>query len=143
MLKAILSPFADKVYAVLRIFSGFILTFAGAQKVFGIFWPATHPRPGVGSQVWIGAVIELVAGTAIMLGLFTRCAAFICSGMMAVAYWQFHVFMSQISGVGRFLPGVNQGIPAALLCFVFLYIACKGPGPWSIDAKREADAAGS
>src|SRR4029450_12310534 len=99
--------------------------FAGAQKLFGIFWPATHPRPGVGSQVWIGAVIELVAGTAIMLGLFTRCAAFICSGTMAVAYWQFHVIVNimKVEGWGRFLPGPNQGIPAALLCFVFLYIA--------------------
>jgi putative oxidoreductase len=143
MLKAVLSPFSEKAYAVLRIFSGFILTFAGAQKLFGIFWNPSYPRPGVGSQVWIGAVIELVAGTAIMLGLFTRCAAFLCSGVMAVAYWQFHVFMSQVPGVGRFIPGVNQGIPAALLCFVFLYIACKGAGPWSIDAKREAAQAGT
>ena len=63
--------------------------------------------------------------------------------MMAVAYWQFHVFMSQVKGFGRFLPGVNQGVPAALLCFVFLYIACKGAGPWSVDAKREAAKAGT
>jgi len=143
MLKTILSPFSEKVYAILRIFSGFILVFAGAQKLFGILWNPTYPRPGVGSQVWIGAVIEFVAGSAIMLGLFTRCAAFICSGMMAVAYWQFHVFMSQVPGIGRYIPGVNQGIPAALLCFVFLYIACKGAGPWSIDAKREAANAGT
>lgn len=143
MLKAILSPFTEKVYAVLRIFSGFLLTFAGAQKLFGIFWNPAHPRPGVGSQIWIGAVIELVAGAAVMIGLFTRSAAFLLSGTMAVAYWQFHVFMSQVPGVGRFIPGVNQGIPAAVLCFVFLYIACKGPGPWSIDAKREAASAGS
>ena len=143
MLKAILSPFADRMYAVLRIFSGFLLTFAGSQKLFGIFWPDGMPRPGVGSQVWIGALIELVAGTAIMIGLFTRGAAFLCSGTMAVAYWQFHVFMSKVPGMGKFIPGVNQGIPAALLCFVFLYIACKGPGVWSVDAKREAAAAGS
>ena len=143
MLKTILSPFTEKVYAVLRIFAGFILVFAGAQKLFGIFWNPNYPRPGVGSQVWIGAVIELVAGSAIMAGLFTRCAAFVCSGMMAVAYWQFHVFMSQEKGVGRFIPGVNQGIPAALLCFVFLYIACKGAGPWSVDQKREAAKAGT
>ena len=143
MLKTILSPFTEKVYAVLRIFSGFILTFAGAQKLFGIFWPPTYPRPGVGSQVWIGAVIELVAGSAIMAGLFTRYAAFVCSGMMAVAYWQFHVFGGQAQGIGKFLPGVNQGIPAALLCFVFLYMACKGAGPWSVDASREAAKAGT
>lgn len=141
MLKAALSPFADRVYAVLRLFSGLLLTFAGMQKLFGIMMP--YPRPAVGSQIWIGAVIELVAGTAIAIGLFTRCAAFICSGMMAVAYWQFHVFGSDLPGIQRFIPGANQGIPAALLCFVFLYIACKGPGPWSVDAKREAAAAGS
>ena len=143
MLKAFLSPFTEKAYAVLRIFSGFILVFAGAQKVFGIFWNPNYPRPGVGSQVWIGAVIELVFGAGIMIGLFTRLSAFLCSGTMAVAYWQFHVFMSQEKGLGRFIPGVNQGITAALVCFVFLYIACKGAGPWSIDAKREAAKAGT
>ena len=142
MLKTVLSPFQDRAYAVLRIVSGALLAFAGAQKLFGIFWPAQHPRPGVGSQVWIGAVIELVGGAAITLGLFTRCAAFVCSGTMAVAYWQFHVYMSQVEGIGRFIPGVNQGIPAVLLCFIYLYIACKGAGPWSIDAKREKPADG-
>jgi putative oxidoreductase len=53
------------------------------------------------------------------------------------------VFGGQAQGIGKFLPGVNQGIPAALLCFVFLYIACKGAGPWSVDAKREAAKAGT
>ncbi len=142
MLKTILSPFTEKMYAILRIFSGFLLAFAGAQKVFGIYMP---PNQELGVQAWIGAFIELILGTAIMLGLFTRFSAFICSGTMAVAYWQFHVIvnMTKVEGIGRFLPGPNQGIPAALLCFVFLYIACKGAGPWSVDAKREAAKAGT
>jgi uncharacterized membrane protein YphA (DoxX/SURF4 family)/HAMP domain-containing protein len=105
-----------------------------------VIWNPAYPRPAVGSQVWIGGVIEIVGGLAITIGLFTRCAAFVCSGMMAVAYWQFHVFASQVQGIGRFIPGINQGIPAALLCFVYLYIACKGAGPWSLDAKKEMPA---
>lgn len=140
MLKTLLSPFSERMYAVLRIFSGAILAFAGIQKIFGLLWNPAYPRPGVGSQVWIGGVIEIVGGLAITIGLFTRCAAFVCSGMMAVAYWQFHVFASQVQGIGRFIPGINQGIPAALLCFVYLYIACKGAGPWSIEAKKEQPA---
>ena len=142
MLKTILSPFTEKAYALLRIFSGFILVFSGAQKVFGIYMP---PKTELGVQAWIGAFIELIFGTAIMLGLFTRFSAFLCSGTMAVAYWQFHVIVNvtKAEGIGRFIPGVNHGIPAALLCFVFLYIACKGAGPWSVDAKREAAKAGT
>ncbi|MBI3855871.1 MAG: DoxX family protein [Planctomycetes bacterium] len=138
MLKAVLSPFTEKSYALLRIVSGALLAFAGLQKLFGVMMP--YPRPAIGSQIWIGALIELVGGAAITLGLFTRCAAFVCSGTMAVAYWQFHVFQSQVQGAGRFIPNVNQGIPAAVLCFVYLYIACKGAGVWSVDAKREAAA---
>lgn len=141
MLKTLLSPFADKSYALLRIVSGGLLTFAGMQKTFGLLWPASHPRPALASQVGIGGVIELVAGAAITIGLFTRCAAFICSGMMAVAYWQFHVFMSQVPGFQKFIPGINQGIPAVLLCFIYLHIACRGAGPWSVDAAREKKAA--
>ena len=143
MLKAILSPFTEKSYALLRIVSGFFLAFAGAMKLFGFLLPMA--KPAIGSQAWIGAVLELVGGTAILLGLFTRCAAFVCSGMMAVAYWQFHVFMNVTGakGVAQVLPNTNQGMPAALLCFIFLYIACKGGGSWSLDQKREAAKAGT
>jgi putative oxidoreductase len=143
MLKTILSPFSEKAYAVLRIVSGFFLAFAGAMKLFGFLLPM--PKPEMGSQAWIGAVIELVAGTAILLGLFTRGAAFVASGTMAVAYWQFHVFanVTGAKGVAQYLPNTNGGMPAALLCFIFLYIACKGAGSWSIDQKREAAKAGS
>lgn len=142
MLKAILSPFSERVYAVLRIFSGGILLFAGLQKIFGLFGTQAMTFKAA-PQIWIGGVIEIVGGLLITIGLFTRAAAFICSGMMAVAYWQFHVFASKVEGIGRFLPTVNHGVPAAVLCFVYLYIACKGAGPWSVDAKREEAKAGT
>jgi putative oxidoreductase len=138
MLKTVLSPFADKMYAVLRIVSGGLLALAGSGKIFGLFG-----QHAIGfsdnKQMFIGGLIELVGGLAITFGLFTRCAAFVCSGMMAVAYWQFHVFGSHSpAGYQKFIPTINQGMPAVLLCFTYLYIACRGAGPWSLDAKREA-----
>ena len=81
------------------------------------------------SQIWIGGVIELVGGTLLVLGLFTRPAAFVLSGMMAVAYFQFHFPHS-------FWPTVNQGVAAVVLCFVCLYLSAAGGGPWSVDARR-------
>ena len=79
------------------------------------------------SQIWIGGVLEFFGGIAIALGFATRPVAFILSGMMAVAYWQFHAPQNP-------WPTVNQGIPAILFCFIFLYMAAKGAGGWSIDA---------
>lgn len=138
MLKTVLSPFADRMYAVLRIVSGGVLAVVGAGKIFGLFGQQVMSFSS-NRQMFIGGLIELVGGLAITLGLFTRCAAFVCSGMMAVAYWQFHVFGSHSpAGYQKFIPTINQGMPAMLLCFIYLYIACRGAGPWSIDAKREA-----
>jgi putative oxidoreductase len=138
MLKTVLSPFADRIYGVLRIVSGGVLLLAGAGKIFGLFGQQALSFKGA-EQVYIGGLIEIVGGLAITLGLFTRCAAFVCSGMMAVAYWQFHVFGPHSpAGYQKFIPTINQGMAAMLLCFIFLYIACKGAGPWSLDAKREA-----
>ena len=77
-----------------------------------------------------------LGGLCILLGLFTRPAAFICSGMMAVAYWQFHA----PNGIW---PAQNHGMPAALLCFIFLYIAAEGGGPWSLDAQIRSKSLGA
>jgi len=71
----------------MRIVTGFMLSFHGAQKIFGVL---SEVQPAVGSQLWIGGVIELVGGLAVILGFQTRVAAFLCSGMMAVAYVQYH-----------------------------------------------------
>jgi putative oxidoreductase len=117
-----LTPLTECAYALLRLVSGALFCFHGVQKVFGVL---TDQQPPVGSQIWIGGVLELVCGVAIALGLFTSLAAFLASGMMAVAYFQFH-WKFQMGAA--FLPAVNQGELAVIYCFLFLYLACKGSG---------------
>ena len=127
MLDKLLNPHADRAYALLRIMTGAMFAFHGVQKIFGILSKHQHQ---VGSQIWIGGLIELVAGVAIAIGVFTSWAAFLSSGTMAVAYFQFHwkfQFDSQI------FPAINKGELAVLYCFVFLMIACRGGGLWSVD----------
>lgn len=122
-----LKKYSDETYSLLRIIAGFMFAFHGAQKIFGLF---SHFQPPAGSQLWIGGIIELVAGIAIMIGFQTQIAAFLSSGMMAVAYFQFHW---KFHFDAAFFPGVNEGELAVLYCFLFLFIACKGAGKWSID----------
>lgn len=88
----------------------------------------------VGSQVWFGGMIELVCGLLIAVGLFTRPAAFLASGTMAVAYLQFHWKLSFAGG--QWLPAVNHGEPALIYCFLFLFVAAHGGGAPSLDALR-------
>lgn len=125
-----LARYSEEAYALLRIVAGLLFSFHGIQKLFGVL--SDHPAPPFLSQVWIGGVIELLGGVAIMLGAQTRLAAFLCSGMMAVAYFQFHW---KFEGGTRIFPVVNQGEMAVLYCFVFLLIACRGGGKWGIDAE--------
>ena len=113
---------------LLRVVSGLMLFQAGGNKFFG--WLGGMPgggTPPVGSQIWIGAWLELVCGGLMMLGLLTRPAAFLMSGMMAVAYFQFH----QPQGLW---PGQNGGVPAVMLCFACLALFAYGPGPYSLDS---------
>ena len=125
-----LEKFADHAYALMRIVTGFMFSFHGLQIIFGIF--SDYPKPSVMSQTWFGGIIELVGGLAVMLGLQTRLAAFLCSGTMAVAYFQFHWKFQ----LGRqIFPALNQGELAAFYCFVFLFIACRGGVKWSLDKK--------
>ena len=115
---------------LLRVVSGLLFFQAGAMKTFGWFGgiPAEFGgAPKLLSQIGIGGVMELVGGAALMLGLFTRPVAFLISGEMAVAYFQFH----QPSG---FWPIQNHGESAVLLCFIFLLFAAHGGGEWSLDA---------
>src|SRR5207247_713717 len=95
-------------------------------KLFGVW---TDHRPAMWTQLWVGGVIELVGGLAVALGIRTTWAAFLCSGTMAVAYFQFHWKMA---GGADFFPAVNKGELAVLYCFIFLFIACKGGGRWSL-----------
>jgi putative oxidoreductase len=115
-------------FAALRFVAGFMFLWHGAQKLLGV--ASTKASPELFSQMWFGGVIELVGGTLIALGLFTRPAAFISAGTMAVAYLQFHWKGALDSS---FLPIVNKGELAALYCFVFLVFAVRGAGPISID----------
>lgn len=116
------------VYAALRIIAGAMFMLHGTQKLFGFL--ATKAGPEVGSQLWIGGVIELVCGALIAVGLFTRPAAFLAAGTMAVAYIQFHWKGAFDT---RFFPLVNKGELSALYCFVFLLFAVRGAGSISID----------
>jgi putative oxidoreductase len=134
MLKAVLSPFQDRAYALLRIVAGLMFSFHGMQKILGVM---STFKPNVGTQLWFGGLIEILAGLAIAAGLFTRRAAFLASGTMAVAYLQFHW---KFRFDGNFFPtqqGGNGGELALLYCWLFFFVACRGAGPWSIDARRE------
>jgi putative oxidoreductase len=132
MLSRVLKPMTEPVFAALRIVAGLMFSVHGMQKLFGVL---TDSQPPVGSQLWIGGVIELVAGLLIAFGLFTVWAAFLASGQMAVAYLQFHW---KFSFGAEFFPVVNRGELALLYAFVFLYIACRGPGLASIDRARSS-----
>jgi len=126
MLAALLAPQRDRAYLALRVVSGALFAVHGAQKMFGVL--GGHV-PEVGTQIWIGGVIELVAGLAIALGVGTRLAAFLASGTMAVAYMQFHWEFRFDENV---FPVVNGGELAVVYCFLFLYIACRGSGKASV-----------
>ena len=126
-----LEKYADYAYALLRIVTGFMLSFHGAQKILGVL---SEFRPSAGSQLWFGGIIELLCGLAVMLGLKTRAAAFLCSGMMAVAYFQYHWKFQM--GANLF-PAINKGELAVLYSFVFLFIACRGGVKWSLDKKGQ------
>ena len=117
-------------YFLLRVVTGLMFFQAGTTKVFGWFGGMPgHPGSTAPllSQAGIGGALEVFGGLAIMLGLFTQPVAFLLSGEMAVAYFQFH----QPKGLW---PVENHGMPAVLFCFIFLYMAARGGGDWSLDA---------
>ena len=125
-----LAKYTDQTYALLRIVTGFMFSFHGAQKILGIL---SDFQPAVGSQIWFGGIIELVAGFLVLVGFQTRWAAFLSSGQMAVAYFQFH-WKFQLGA--NFFPAINKGELAVLYCFVFLLIACRGGVMWCLDKKK-------
>ena len=121
-----LSAWTPRLLSVLRIVAGLLFLEHGLSKL--LHFPI--PAPATMTPLLIAAgVIELVGGALVTLGLFTRLAAFIMSGEMAFAYFMVHAPQS-------LYPLVNRGDAAILFCFIFLYIAAAGPGPWSLDAKR-------
>jgi len=120
-------PYQEQAYALLRFVTGFLFLWHGMQKLVG--FPGQMPPGAPAFVIWIAGPIELFGGALVMIGLFTRWAAFLASGLMAFAYWMGH-------GWRALLPVMNQGEIAVVYCFVFLYIAARGPGIWSLDSAR-------
>lgn len=110
--------------------AAFMFIESGSMKLFA--FPMGMPPDGSTAQfmtqAWIGGVLEVFGGALLLIGLFTRPVAFILSGEMAVAYFQFHYPTS-------FWTIINGGMPAVLYCFLWLYYSAAGAGPWSIDTK--------
>jgi putative oxidoreductase len=127
---ATLSAWSPRALAVLRIVTALLFLQHGTAKLLG--FPAMDPPMNVElfSLFGLAGVLELVGGSLILIGLFTRPVAFILAGQMAVAYFMAHAPMS-------FYPLLNQGEAAILFCFVFLYLVFAGPGAWSVDGARD------
>jgi len=117
----------NEIFAVMRIVTGFLFLCHGAQKLLGLFGGSPAELPAL--VRWTAGPIELVGGAMIAVGFKTGWAAFLCSGLMAAAYFVAH----QSRGL---LPIQNAGELAALYCFVFLFISSRGSGVWSFDARR-------
>ena len=119
---------APRVRSILRIMTGLLILEHGTSKLLG-FPPSEMTGLSLATLAGAAGIFELIGGALMVVGLFTRQAAFILSGMCAVAYWSTHAPKG-------FFPFINAGELAALYCFVFLYFAFVGPGPWSVDALR-------
>jgi putative oxidoreductase len=126
MIGPIPSHWAPYLQSVLRIVAAFCFMAHGTQKLF--VFPVTEAREPVAlvSLIGLAGVLEAFGGALLLVGLFTRPVAFLLSGMMAVAYFMAHAPRG-------FWPVLNQGEMAVLYCFVWLYLAAAGPGPWSLD----------
>ena len=121
----VLGNYAPHLYALLRIVAGLLFAMHGSQKLFG--WPGDGNTVEIASMMGIAGIIELVAGLMIAVGFLTGWAAFIASGEMAVAFFMAHFPQGPI-------PLLNKGELALLYCFLFLYMAARGSGIWSVDA---------
>lgn len=124
-----LRNWAPHILSVLRILTAATFLTHGTMKLFG--WPAEFPYP-LNALLYVAAILEVAGGLLLVVGLFSRPVAFVLSGLMAFAYFLGHAS-------GGFFPVINGGEPALLFCFVFLYIAAAGPGPWSADAAMGRD----
>jgi len=127
-----LDDYQEHGYALLRIVAGYLFLWHGAQKLLD--FPNAFPFGELNVLQAVGGTIELIGGILILIGLFARYAAFICSGEMAVAYWLVHAQQAN-----PLFPILNGGNLAVMYAFVFLYIASRGAGMWSIDSARSQD----
>jgi len=122
-----MKPYSDQTYALMRIVFGVSFLWHGTSKLFG--FPTPVPAEAPAFVLYTAGPIELLGGLAVAIGLQTRWAAFLCSGLMAAAYWMAH-------GTKALLPILNHGELAVLYCFVFLYISARGGGIGSVDGAR-------
>ena len=130
-----LDKWAPHALAALRIITALLMLQHATMKFFA--FPAPMPMPGPLPGILLAAgVIEIVTGTLIVLGLFTRPAAFLASGTMAAAYFMGHATQG-------FWPVLNQGEPAIMFCFAFFYLIFAGPGAWSLDGLRKGRSTGA
>lgn len=118
-----LDRYSEQAYALLRIVAGLLFFAHGVHKFFN--FPTAFPMP-LSPVLMVAGIIELVTGILIVIGVFTRPAAFVASGMSAVGYWLVH-------GSQGLYPIANGGETIVLYCFLFLYIAARGAGIWSAD----------
>jgi len=123
-----LAAWAPRVLSILRIMAGLLFIEHGLMKLFHFPTPQPGAPDPLPALLMVAAIVELVGGGLVTLGLFTRIAAFFCSGEMAVAYFMAHAPRG-------FYPALNMGEAAVLYCFVFLYLVFAGPGEWSLDAQ--------
>ena len=127
-----LTPYA---LSTLRILSAYLLLLHGTAKLLGTPFVPMFAQFQPSSLAGVAAVIELVCGTLLLVGLLTRCAAVVASGLSAAMYFVGH---AALIGSPLF-PLLNGGESSVLFCLVFLYIFFAGPGPWSLDAMKHAD----
>jgi putative oxidoreductase len=130
-MEKILASYAPQAYAIMRIIVGLLFFCHGLQKVFGFFGGVNGAPAPLLSMLGIAGLIELVTGALIAAGLATAAAAFIACGEMAAAYFLGHF-------PAGFWPILNDGEQAVMYCFVFLYMATRGAGIWSIDWARSS-----
>jgi putative oxidoreductase len=126
-----LEPYRPQLLSLLRIMTGLLLFQYGVAKI--LKFPVLPYFANIPPLITVAGTIELILGALLVIGLFTRLSAFILSGQMAFAYFIGHVFKT---GTPVWHPLNNGGTGAALFCFVCLYLASAGPGPWSVDASR-------
>lgn len=134
MSKTKIEDWSPEVLAALRIITALLLVEHALMKFFSFPAPIPGVQHPLSAIMMIAGVIEIVGAPLIILGLFTRPAAFLLSGEMAVAYFMAHAPVS-------FFPVLNMGEPAIMFCFVFLYLVFAGPGAWSVDGLRNQNSA--
>jgi putative oxidoreductase len=125
-LEPLIDRYSGESHSLLRIVAALLFFLHGTSKLLG-FPPFEGGPPPIYSLIWVAGIFELIGGLLLIIGLASRPVAFLLSGEMAVAYWMAHAPQS-------LFPSNNGGEAAILFCFIFLFIAATGPGPWSVDA---------